>query len=275
MSPAAHNRTAAQRSCGVATAAALALAVASCAPPPQPAPLNAGALRSSYLDQLGARERAARALDAQVSLWPVVGDRHLPGALASLMLAAPDRCRLHVGSPGGTVLDAVGAGGEVLAWLPGEQTLAEMTSCADSAGITDLPALVVRTAAALWRPASLDSLLYPAVADPAEALEWREAGRTIRVRITREGLPDTVFVSSGSGTVRITYVEWLRSGSVRLPGEFRVSADSARATLRCVVSRVRLRSQPDSSAFRAPGPAGADREPGCELWRVLMTGAGS
>jgi hypothetical protein len=274
MSPAARTRSAWRRARRVA-AATLALAIASCAPPPKPAPIDARALRSLYLDELGTRESAARALEAQVSLWPVIGERRLPGALASLKLAAPDRCRLHVSSPGGTVLDAVGAGGEVLAWLPGARTLADMTSCADSAGITDLPALVVRTAAALWRPASLDSLLHPASSEAAGALEWREAGRTIRVSITREGLPDTVFLSSGSGTVRITYLEWLRTGSVRLPGEFRVSADSARATLRCVVSRVSLRPQPDSSAFRAPGPAGADREPGCELWRVLMTGPGS
>ena len=255
-----------------ALALALALGMAGCAPPPRPMPLDAGALRSRYLEELGTRESAARSLEAQLSLWTVLGERRLPGVLASLKLAAPDRCRLRVASPGGTLLDAVGSGSEVEAWLPGGRTLAEMTACADSAGIPDLPALVVRTAAALWRPVAPDSARAAAAVDPPNTLEWSESGRSIRVLMTSHGLPDTVTLSRPGGTVRIAYLAWMRSGNTRLPREFRVTADSAHAMLRCEVSRVRLRAAPDSSDFRTPGPPDAAREPGCELWHLLVMG---
>jgi hypothetical protein len=249
---------------------ALALDLAGCAPPPKPAPLDAGALRSRYLEALSAREGAARALEAELSLWPVLGERRLPGTLASLKLAAPDRCRLRVASPGGTLLDAVGSGAELDAWLPGTRTLAEMTACAESAGITDLPALVVRTAAALWRPADGNSART--AADPPNTLEWSEGGRSIRVRMSSEGLPDTVTLSRAGGMVQIAYLDWMSARGTRLPREFRVTADSARAMLRCQVSRVRLRAVADSADFRTPGPPDAAREAGCELWRMLVTG---
>ncbi|MGH7743057.1 MAG: hypothetical protein ACRENS_13665, partial [Candidatus Eiseniibacteriota bacterium] len=124
----------------------------SCAPGPAPQPLDAKLLGARCSSALAARERSARALTAEVSLWATLAGRKLPGVLAELSLAAPDRGRLRVSSPGGTLLDAVGTSERLRVWLPGDRTLADLTPCADSAGLGDLSALAVRAAGALWAP---------------------------------------------------------------------------------------------------------------------------
>ena len=197
----------------------------------------------------------------------------MPGALAELTLAAPDRCRLRVSSPGGTLLDAVGSGQVLRAWLPSDKTLADLTACADSAGVRDLPELAVRTAAALWRPADWNAVRRVPASGASSWLEWADAERTIRLRVTSEGLPDTVVVRGADGAaVTITYLEWMRAGSAQLPRELRVTSADARSELRCRVSRMRIRAVADSSLFAGPGPRDAAPEDGCELWHMMKSG---
>lgn len=258
------------------SAAALAFAIVSgsCAPPP-PAPLDAASIRSRYDRALEARARAARSLEAELALWPALAGRRLPGALATLMIAAPDRCRLRVQSPGGTVLEAIGAGDSLRLWLPGERRVADLTACADSAALGDLPGLVVRIAAALW--SAPEAASAPLVSEGGVTrLAWSEGDRRVRVSLTREGVPDTVAIASERGAgIHIVYSEWMRSGDVSLPREFRVTEDGARGSLRCRVSRLRVRSAAESSWFAGPGPRGASREAGCDAWRSLGVGVGA
>jgi hypothetical protein len=106
-------------------------------------------------------------------------------------------------------------------------------------------------------------------------LEWNEAGRTVRVHVAKEGLPDTVTVTaSNGGAVRVEYVEWMRAGAARVPREFHASNQGSRSSLRCRIERLRVRAAADSSDFAGPGPRDATLEPGCELWHMVSGGGG-
>lgn len=253
-----------------AAAAVLALlaALGSCAPPPPAAPLDSGVLRARYFDQLVARERLAGSLAAEIALHPVLAGRHLPGVLATLSLAAPDRSRLRVFSPGGTLADAVGRAGVVRVWLPSSRQRADVTECADSVGLGDLPELVVRSFAALWRPADGESL-SAAGAGSDRSFGWTERGRAIRVAVANSGLPDTVTLAVPNGRVSIVYADWMEVEGAQLARQIRVSHDSAEVHLRCDVSRVHVRAAPDSSEFSDPGPHQLAIERRCDLSRLL------
>lgn len=258
----------------LAAAALLALVAPGCAPPPHPAAIEAGTLRARYLEALDRRERVARSIEAQVELRAELGGRQFPGALATLDIAAPDRCRLRVAEPGGTALDAVGAGARLWAWLPGSRSLEDLTTCADSAALADLPALVVRGAAALWRPVA-DSAAGDgegaAAGAAARELRWREGDRSLRVSFSADGLPDTVTLARDRSMVRIVYGEWTKAGAAQLPREYVLSSSNG-ARIRCRVSRLHLRSAADSTKFAVPGPRGATPATDCELWRLLANG---
>lgn len=258
-----------------ARVAALALALlagAGCAPPPAPGALDRGGLEARYLAALARREAASRSIEAQLEIHPTLAGRRLPAALATLELAAPDRCRLRLAAAGGTALDAVGAGAQLWAWLPGSRSLEDLSACADSAALGDLAALVVRSALALWRPAGPDTAAGGASAIGPTTWRWREGGRMITLAVAADGSPDTVTLERDSSQVRIVYAEWMNARAARLPREYRVSS-SAGAGVRCRVSRLHVGGAADSSRFARPGPRDAVPMPGCELWHLVATGA--
>jgi YD repeat-containing protein len=237
---------------------AVALVAAGCAHAPTAPPLDSHSVRERYGAALKRREAGALALEAEAALW-LENDRgrKLPGVLAEIELAAPDRLRIRVRAPLGTLLDVSGQGEEIVAWLPARGAACELAASGDSLGFAHPVALAACIFAALWHPPA--EIWSPASWSGREVdLSWREGGRGLRLRVDRDGLPTTVEIrDEEGGTVRVEYDAWARRGHARWPGRIRVEDAGTHRGLVCRIERVRLRPSIEASRFtvRIPGSA--------------------
>jgi hypothetical protein len=245
--------------------------LAGCGVRPAPAPLDANVVRERYTAGLSARLTGAAAIESRASLWlETARDGRWPGVLADLRLAGPDRLRLVVRSPLGTLLDLAGSGERVHVALPRRHAWGEFDSARDPLGIGRPVALAVRAAIAGWAPpgAAWDSASQ---VPGARRVRWSEDSLRVDVRVGPDGLPLEADVTDAAGAnVQIVYESWRRALGTRWPESVRIEGDAGRNRLRCRIEGWR-RFAPGDSARLAPAEPRGERIDSAHLLRWLST----
>ena len=240
-----------------AAAWGVALAGLGCAPPPPGLELAGGAARERYLVALEQRSARATALDAEVSLWlRRASGARLPGVLGDLRLGAPDRFRLRVRDPLGGALELGGSDTRFVAVLPSREAYFESGGLGDSLGLARAGELVVRIAAALWRPPD-EAWADSPPGNPTRSLQWVADRERVSLRTDAAGLPVAVELVAGAmPPLRIEYRDWLDRGGTRWPGRIEIEDSAATTHLTCRLERVRSRgADPARLAVAIPSDA--------------------
>lgn len=181
---------------------------AGCAPRHVPvAEVGRDERRARYERRLEARERLARGLEADVTLWMRMPSRRLPGAQGRLLMGAPGGFRLRIESLFGTALDVSARGDTIVAYAPGPRLAWSTERAGDSIGIAEPGSIACRVWSAgfhppeeAWRNATFrDSLLE---------LGWREGAGEVRVAIGSDGLPKEAVYASEEASLSARYGGW-------------------------------------------------------------------
>ena len=228
-----------------------AIGLDGCAPRPF-APLDANAIRGRFTASVAARRARAGGLETTASLWletPRAG--RWPGVLSDLRVTAPDRIRLVVRSPLGTLLDAAARGDRVVALLPRRRAYAELEGDADSLGVAGAARFAIAAALALWQPtdAAWDSAL---TVTNGRRLSWHEAAGDLELTLARDGAPLSVLRRGADGTdLVVRYEDWSRALDANWPSRVRIEDAAGRGSLTCRMERWRSLASADSGRLAA------------------------
>jgi hypothetical protein len=250
--------------------ALLAGLAAGCAPhrvaPPR---LDTTSVERRHARALEARRDMGRALDAEARVW--IGGRafgDLPAVTALLALGGPDACRVRVRSLFGTALDLAARGDSLEGFVPARRVALRLPGVAESLGVREPGALVVRVWSAGWAPPR-EAWERAAWRDSLLELRWLEHGDSLSLAVGSSGLPAEARLARPEGpAVRALYRRWEPVEGVAWPARVDFEDEAGTVRVECRVDRAR-RDRPDPGRVRPRIPADAEVLGWADLRRAI------
>ncbi|MEY4070256.1 MAG: hypothetical protein RL721_870 [Candidatus Eisenbacteria bacterium] len=233
---------------------AAACALASCAPRP---PRGLETLEQAARRGAEARERRWASCEAVGALrLDGRATGRTPALMMGLRAAAPDRVRVRVQWALGVLGEVAVRGDTLVAWLPTQRLGVRFGGLADSLGVHDPAAFLVRSLAAAWvapREAWRD-----AVADSAGvSLAWREGdGDAWTMRVDLRGRPVEARVQRADHVIMLRISEWRGAGDDAHPTRLEIADGDGWVRLRLDLDDLVPRPRPRAQDFALELPAG-------------------
>jgi hypothetical protein len=233
--------------------------LASCAPRiVQPPDLGALVVSQRYERALENRVRVAAAVESEMTMWAEVGERRMPGAEARILLAAPDACRLWVGSLFGTALHLGAAGDSLAAYMPSRRVGLRLDAAREPIGVRHPGGLAVQVLSATWRPPD-SAWDRGSWSDSLYEVDWLQGRDTMRLAVGTSGLPKRAAVRRpGRDEIRALYHAWTTVDGVPWPTRIELGDDAGEFRVELKASRTQFSSRVARERFHVRIPPNAD-----------------